>query len=264
MHTSRKRKLFRLGVIMFVIFIWCCPEDTMFREDSLAKNDETANNNSSFESNNVETEKEWKPNHGTIDIEYKDTGHYDDVEEYVFINSEEGWKGYIAPAGAGSDSLELYKTTDGGINWISVSTLESGGDFVFLNNNIGWIVHNAPINGALQMQKTCNGGKTWVEEVIQAPTEYKDVQFSASLPVFFSQQDGIMIALCQDTNNNYEYIEPVAFITHDGGETWNLSKEGSKDSCFRWDINEEEEYREIRYNDRVWKSMDNIEWCQFE
>lgn len=136
-------------------------------------------------------------------------------------------------------SLDLYKTVDGGINWTNVTTLASGGDFIFLNSD---------------------GGITWNEENIQVPSEYKYVQFSSSLPVFFSQLDGIIISLCRDSNSNYEYLDPVAFITHGGGETWNLFEKSSADDNFTWDINEKEKYREINYYNSIWKSTNTIEW----
>lgn len=262
MHSQRKSKIVTAIICVFILvsfggyFLWYM----IFRTESSIKGNTIVTSDNITESNNSDLTKELKTNHGIVNINYKDTGHNDDTEEYVFINNDEGWRGLIAPGGAGSDSLDLYKTIDGGINWTNVTTLASGGDFIFLNSDTGWIITNPPINGVLSVLKTCDGGITWNEENIQVPSEYKYVQFSSSLPVFFSQLDGIIISLCRDSNSNYEYLDPVAFITHDGGETWNIFEKSSVDDNFKWDINEKEKYREINYNNSIWKSTNTIEW----
>ncbi|BCN32889.1 WD40/YVTN/BNR-like repeat-containing protein [Anaeromicropila herbilytica] len=212
--------------------------------------------------------KKWSPNHGITYVKYKNVGHYDDTEEYVFINKNVGWKGYIEPAGAGEDRLILSKTTDGGKSWqrmedsATVSSAIIGGDILFINSKVGWIIHNIPQNGRLTSYKTTDGGETWKEQNIDVPPQYSDIQFSTCLPVFFSQEDGIMFAWCKDSSNNYEDTEPVTFITHDGGKTWRLNSKKSIDESFKWSINQKDDSTKVIYKKEKWKSIDHVEWIK--
>lgn len=211
----------------------------------------------------VSSNNEWMPNHVNINISSKEVNN--GKEEYVFISSTEGWKAYIEPIGAGQRSIVLYKTTDGGEHWNEIANSEdsmqtiTGGDIFFINSKEGWIIRSYPVNGLIRLYKTLDGGISWELQEVKALSAYSDINFEVSLPVFFSQKDGIMFASCININND-EYVDPVAFITHNGGDTWSLC---SKDDYFTWsfDMNDSSIIKyKIIYDKEIWHSTDGIQW----
>ncbi len=212
--------------------------------------------------------EEWKPNHGIVNITYNKVDKYDDKEEYIFISSTVGWKAYTKPVGAGQIYIELYKTTDGGNHWDEIassndpSTTIGGGELIFINSKVGWIVKFYPRNGVLTLDKTLDGGLTWETQYVKTPSVYSDINFFPGLPVFFSKNDGILFASCLDTISN-KYVDSVAFITHDGGETWSIKSKDESDESFSWSIDQQTDSTnefEVKYDHEVWTSTDGIQW----
>jgi len=134
---------------------------------------------------------------------------------------------------------------------------------LFLNSKIGWIVHNWPVNGSVELTKTLDGGVTWEDERINVPADYSNVVFETGLPVFFSQDDGIMFASCYDVSQNSSNLDSVTFITHDGGESWSLNAKNDVDKIFTWSLTFKDGIFSdfnIIYNNVAWRSNNNREW----
>ncbi len=101
---------------------------------------------------------------------------------------------------------------------------------------------------------------TWEPQDIYTSSEYSDVNFDAGLPVFFSQKDGIMFATCVNADNDIS-IDPVTFITHDGGETWSINSIDESDKCFSWSIKRHASsisQFKIIYKKKIWLSNDGV------
>jgi Neuraminidase (sialidase) len=58
------------------------------------------------------TDSTWYPLHRTRGV---------NGEDIIFIDTEHGWKLEYKGAGAGSQDVVLYRTNDGGKNWVQVS-----------------------------------------------------------------------------------------------------------------------------------------------
>ena len=101
--------------------------------------------------------------------------------ELQFVSASLGWCTFIGAA-AGSESVTLYRTDDGGRHWQLVSrtsvsagrrpgALPFGGDkdIEFTNVDIGWGAFEAPV-GTAPLYETEDGGATWVpRQVSPAP-----------------------------------------------------------------------------------------------
>lgn len=272
-----KKKLILILVIIFVICLVSCG------------NQATVNNNTKDNTQNIESTEspnisstnqasdanksntDWNPNHGIANVVSEHDAD-DNTEEYVYINSNEGWKAYSEPIGAGQKHTILYKTTDSGVHWDKIidstdtSSTMPGGDILFINSKVGWIISNFPMKGTLRLYKTNDGGVTWEIQDISSSSEYSTITFNANLPVFFSKNDGIIFVSCIDTVSNKD-IDPVAFITHDGGENWSIISLDENDKTFSWNIKKQDntisEFQVI-YNNEVWNSEDAINWTKIK
>ena len=91
---------------------------------------------------------------------------------------------------------KIYKTYDGGKNWIEKSRI--GGNSVYFSNpDTGWVVGE---NGSIQ--KSCNGGETWVAKPSNTNESLKCIKFFDS-----------NIGMCVGTSG-------TILLSTDCGETW--------------------------------------------
>jgi len=132
-------------------------------------------------------------------------------------------------AGAGSQSVEMYQTSDAGASWLSVfnndpnrpdsstslplSGIKNG--MTFLDTDTGWVTGTRPVEGEVYLFITHNGGVDWEQQTISLPAEYESYQFMPQAPIFFGI-DGflpLMIYLSDSTAFTF-------YSTHNGGTTW--------------------------------------------
>jgi photosystem II stability/assembly factor-like uncharacterized protein len=111
--------------------------------------------------------------------------------------------GYVA-----GDFGAVYKTTDGGVNWLKLTTPAPSGHGLrvdFIDANTGWVFSFTGITGASQMWKTTNGGSTWTTQ-----------SFSTSIVDDNKIRNSCMV------NANYGWVltNKYPWKTTDGGETW--------------------------------------------
>ena len=71
------------------------------------------------------------------------------VQSLFFINSQIGW----------AFGRDLYQSTDGGLSWVKIKTVNWDGQFSFVDEKSGWAVATA--GEALALVFTHDGGKTW-------------------------------------------------------------------------------------------------------
>lgn len=80
-----------------------------------------------------------------------------------FVNQQTGWIG-----GSNIDHQNIYKTTNGGLNWVFQNNPVTGyaysqiNDVKFLSSDSGWAIHGTPVSGAIMF--TTNGGNNWIIE----------------------------------------------------------------------------------------------------
>ncbi len=132
-------------------------------------------------------------------------------------------------AGAGSQSVEMFQTNDGGVTWLSVfnndptrpdasaslplSGIKNG--MTFLDADTGWVTGTRPVDGEVYLFVTNDGGATWAQQSVPLPAGYETYQYMPQAPVFFGN-DGFLplIIYLSDTT------VLTFYTTHDGGATW--------------------------------------------
>lgn len=125
------------------------------------------------------------------------------LQGVYFVTPQTGWV-----FGSGG---RIYKTTDGGQNWISqvsgtTRLLYKG---YFLNENIGWIVGGWQDGTSHLVLYTSNGGATWQNR------SFGNNGFALRTVFFIDEQTGW-------TGGINNQIQPVIYKTTDAGQSWTL------------------------------------------
>ncbi len=142
-------------------------------------------------------------NSGKIwNTEFWNYGYYPFTSVF-FIDELQGWI-----SGSGS-SIQIYRTTDGGYNWIPVYSTQNSitdapiffvpSSILFIDNNIGWCAYEGGSSPPEAILKSTDGGITWIEK-----------SSIGGSSIFF-------------INNNNGWTVGAAGLTRkstDGGETW--------------------------------------------
>jgi photosystem II stability/assembly factor-like uncharacterized protein len=132
-------------------------------------------------------------------------------------------------AGLGSQSVEVFQTSDGGASWLSVfnddptrpdssdslplSGIKNG--MTFTDANTGWVTGTRPVDGEVYLFVTHDGGISWEQQSISLPAGYESYQYMPQAPVFFGS-DGFLPLVVYKSST----VEFTIYSTHDGGTTW--------------------------------------------
>jgi photosystem II stability/assembly factor-like uncharacterized protein len=138
-----------------------------------------------------------------------------------------GWLFADLGAGAGSQAVQIFRTTDGGVRWISVSTTTpphaSPGSLPFggIKSGIGFrnalagfatgVVYGPP--GFSYLYATDDGGRTWRHQGLALPPAYRGNNPALTPPIFFTVRDGVLPVTLAG-------LVQLIYVTHDGGATW--------------------------------------------
>lgn len=153
--------------------------------------------------------------------------------QMTFINANEGWMLVSLGAGAGSEAVAVYRTTDGGATWTDVSNtippttttpgaLPLGGiksGLSFLNTSTGWATGSEPSNTPW-FYVTHDGGQTWQRQALPLPPNQASAEFSITPPTFFNANDGILPVNGFNVGSQSVFGSDI-YVTHDGGASWN-------------------------------------------
>jgi photosystem II stability/assembly factor-like uncharacterized protein len=140
-------------------------------------------------------------------------------------------------AGAGSQGVELFQSSDGGATWLSVynndptrpdssNTLPLGGiknGMTFLDANTGWVTGTRPVDGEVYLFVTRDGGISWEEQTITLPSDYSAFQYMPQPPIFFGNEGFLPLGIFMNSSTDFTF-----FVTHDGGTTWSGNPTNSK------------------------------------
>lgn len=132
-------------------------------------------------------------------------------------------------AGAGSQAVELYQTSDDGATWVSVfhndptqpdssnslplSGIKSG--MTFLDANTGWVTGSRPMDGDVYLFVTHDGGTSWAQQSLPLPAGYETYQYMSQAPVFFGNDGFLPLMIYLSSTIDFTF-----YTTHDGGATW--------------------------------------------
>ena len=154
------------------------------------------------------------------------------VAQITFVTSQEGWLLSKHAVSENAETVEIFRTTDGGKSWVMVSSAlaastgtpppghlpfsGSKSGLSFLNVATGWVTGRIPLDGYILLYRTRDGGFTWYPQTLPlSPTETSS-QLSILPPLFFTATDGVL-PVSFDTGNS---VNLDVYVTHNGGTTW--------------------------------------------
>ncbi len=147
------------------------------------------------------------------------------VDRPHFINTSDGWIATVTAQGMYHEDEEIYQTTNGGQNWTLVAStanaasgLPTGGNktgISFMNTTTGWATADIPAIYSW-LYKTTDGGKTWHNQALTAPSGVTNVgEFVTTPPVFFGTTGIMPVQLFASGHSGVDL-----YVTHDGGQSW--------------------------------------------
>ena len=132
-------------------------------------------------------------------------------------------------AGSGSQTVELYQTSDRGVTWVSVfhndasqpgssdslplSGIKNG--MTFLDANIGWVTGSIAVDGDVYLFVTHDGGISWTQPSLSLPAGYETYRYIPQAPIFFGQDGYLPLILYEPGMTALTF-----YVTQDGGATW--------------------------------------------
>lgn len=99
---------------------------------------------------------------------------------------------------------KIWKSTDGGVNWVAKKDLGNAHDIFFVNENIGWITESSGV-----LLKTTDAGETWNSVVVTINNQVVSLDFKTVC--FINENSGYV------TTDSYGAVK-----TNDGGLTWTM------------------------------------------
>jgi photosystem II stability/assembly factor-like uncharacterized protein len=149
----------------------------------------------------------------------------------TFVDDQHGWLLVRSGVDTGSESINIYRTMDGGQSWNlaggdSSSSLPHGctiTGLTFLDNQAGWITGSCG-GGRLFFYITKDGGNTWAPDNLLAPGRYPADLFSQCRcsvlpPQFPDSQYGVLpVAIAE--NDAASDFSAFLYLSQDGGQSW--------------------------------------------
>jgi photosystem II stability/assembly factor-like uncharacterized protein len=151
-----------------------------------------------------------------------------------FIDSENGWMLADLGAGAGSNAVAVFQTTDGGTTWTQTYTndpnlpdagdsLPLGGikaDLVPLSMQTAWVGGVTYSPGTVYLYRTDDGGHNWSPVSLELPAgaESYELGIDQDQMRFVSAKDGFLVVRMSGDST-----QTAVYVTNDSGESWSLT-----------------------------------------
>jgi photosystem II stability/assembly factor-like uncharacterized protein len=140
---------------------------------------------------------------------------------FSFLDSNRGWilvPDQNDPLNHGS----LYRTVDGGLNWLSFNVPLGSGNLKFLDDNNGWLMLIAGAGaGSMPVKffQTHDGGLNWTQVFTDVPT---DPNPNNTLPASGIKSGFTPVSMQEAWVSGQEYAPNIFYLFHtlDGGQTW--------------------------------------------
>jgi photosystem II stability/assembly factor-like uncharacterized protein len=152
----------------------------------------------------------------------------------TFLDENNGWALANLGAGAGSNAVAVYQTSDSGDTWVQTyindpnnanagDSLPLGGlksDLVPLNMQTAWVTGVTYASGAVYLYRTDDGGHTWSPVFLPLPDDTENAQMGmdSGHMKFFSATDGFLAVRISGNTT-----QTAVYLTHDAGNTWTLT-----------------------------------------
>jgi photosystem II stability/assembly factor-like uncharacterized protein len=156
------------------------------------------------------------------------------IARMTFADARHGWLLVSLGAGAGSEGVQILRTTDGGTTWTSVSRTASAQPspgslplsgiktgISFRDSTRGWVTAEvAGPDDFSWLYTTGDGGSTWQHQRLTFPAPYRQVVPVLSPPRFFTAHDGLLPVIL-----NAPGVNPALdfYATHNGGVNWSAT-----------------------------------------
>lgn len=146
-----------------------------------------------------------------------------------FLDRRHGWLLTISDMASGSTRKELFRTEDGGQTWGFVTNalpdhIDPRG-MTFRSSTEGWLAAGYHGSDEVPLYKTKDAGRHWHLQSLPEPDASVDGGYGSVTPPRFSglhKRRGILTVDYRD--NNINRSEAVAYVTHDGGRNWHISR----------------------------------------
>ena len=151
-----------------------------------------------------------------------------------FIDPDNGWMLADLGAGAGSNAVAVFQTTDGGTLWNRTYTndpnllnagnsLPLGGlkaDLIPLNMQTAWVGGVTYSPGTVYLYRTDDGGRSWSPVSLELPAGADDFELGIDQDQleFVSAEDGFLVVRMSGDST-----QTAVYVTNDGGDTWRLT-----------------------------------------
>ncbi|HXZ05667.1 MAG TPA: hypothetical protein VEH81_12600, partial [Ktedonobacteraceae bacterium] len=151
------------------------------------------------------------------------------VSQVQFVNAQDGWiLASFGGEGAGSQMVNVFRSTDGGQTWSLVARAGSSSNSIslagkktgmgWISPTTGWITGTiAASQNTVWLYKTLDGGVSWQPQSLMLPAIQGII--ITQPPVFFSATDGLLPV----TFYNSQGTSLDVYTTHDGGASWSSS-----------------------------------------
>jgi photosystem II stability/assembly factor-like uncharacterized protein len=140
-----------------------------------------------------------------------------------FIDRKRGWLLVGLGMAMGNEDVAVYRTSDGGQQWQQIAgtrppheSITRGGaktGITFIDENTGWMTADSRTHVPFLLQ-TSDGGRSWIPQTLEVPSELQDRDVITKPPVFTSANDGMLLV------SFVGGYESQVFTTSDGGVSW--------------------------------------------
>jgi photosystem II stability/assembly factor-like uncharacterized protein len=142
-----------------------------------------------------------------------------------FIDAEHGWLEIGTGVALGSESVDIYRTNDGGQSWTLVScagpqsncTLGFEGHksgLLFIDRLTGWATGDTATNRPW-LYVTHDGGMSWSRQTVPTVPGVSNASYATLPPVFLGKDGVLPVKVISATINGLDL-----YTTSDGGKTW--------------------------------------------
>jgi photosystem II stability/assembly factor-like uncharacterized protein len=134
-----------------------------------------------------------------------------------FADSKRGWFLWRKPTSAAFSSGMMLHTEDGGSSWTQLPDPPAASPFRFETATDGWMAGGA---GGDDLWATTDGGATWSDRSVTAPSSCASCQPRYQVPKFSTPNEGILAVVFVEHHADKNRHLECTYATVNGGVSW--------------------------------------------